>query len=244
MAKVQSDFYFRWVQDRIQATYTADQELTSLIEYVGVDTTSNVVEIELPDSTGTDVLNGKKIWIIDQGNAATNNITVIPNSSDSTTIQLADEYVIAEDDQIVIFELVDDQWIKTTDILLQLRRSFTFSDVADDNASGTPQSVLTHTFDVFEAGIYKIEIDFQWRHEKKDKLHQVDIDIDSVANDDLQMYQLLGGADDVTTARMPAYRQIKTALTKGNHTVEMFLSSEDEDAFIFARSITVSLWSN
>jgi len=82
MAKVQSDFYFRWAQDRIQATYTADQTLDSLIEYVGVDTTSNVVEIELPDSTGTDVVNGKTVWIIDQGNAATNNITVIPNGSD------------------------------------------------------------------------------------------------------------------------------------------------------------------
>ena len=64
MPRVQNDFYFRWAQGRIEATYTTDQELTALIEFVGVDTTSNVVEIELPDSTGSDVLNTKEIFMI------------------------------------------------------------------------------------------------------------------------------------------------------------------------------------
>jgi len=125
-----------------------------------------------------------------------------------------------------------------------MRRSFTAASNQVTTASATPLSVLTHNFNVFEDGIYKITIDFQWRHEKKDKLHQVDIEVNSVDNDALQMYQLLGGADDVTTARVPAMRQTKVALTAGAHTVEMFLSSEDEDAFIFERSIEVSLWSN
>jgi len=111
MAKVQSDFYFGWAQNRIQTTVTSDSTLTSLLEYIGVDTTSNTVEVELPDSSGTNVINGKKIWIIDQGNAETNNITVIPNGSDSTTIQGQSSFVMDKDNQIIELELVDDQWI-------------------------------------------------------------------------------------------------------------------------------------
>jgi len=111
MAKVQSDFYFRWAQDRIQETYTEDREIDLLIEYVGVDTTSNTVEIELPSSLAGNVLNGKKVWIIDQGNAGTNNVTTIPNIGDSTTIQGKTSFVLDKDGQTVAFELVDDQWL-------------------------------------------------------------------------------------------------------------------------------------
>ena len=58
MAKVQSDFYYRWDGSRIAATYTSDQTLSATIEWVGVDTTSGEVEIELPDSSGSDVTTG------------------------------------------------------------------------------------------------------------------------------------------------------------------------------------------
>ena len=75
MRRVQSDFYFNWAGSRIQATYTSNQVLDAEIEYVGVDTSSDTVQITLPDSSGDEVSNGKKILIIDQGNAATNNIT-------------------------------------------------------------------------------------------------------------------------------------------------------------------------
>lgn len=111
MPKVQSDFYFRWAQSRIQATYTADQTLTSLIEYVGVDTASNTVEIELPDSSGADVVNGKIIWIIDQGNAGTNNIMVIPNGSDGTKIDGLSRIDITSDNEVVGFQLTDSTWV-------------------------------------------------------------------------------------------------------------------------------------
>ena len=110
MAKVQSDFYFRWAQSRIQATFTADQTISALIEYVGVDTTSNAVEIELPDSTSSDVINGKMIWIIDQGNAGTNNIMVIPNGSDGTTIDGLSRLDITSDNEVVAFQLTDSNW--------------------------------------------------------------------------------------------------------------------------------------
>lgn len=112
MPRAQNDYYFRWAQNRIQATYTADQTLTSLIEFVGVDTTSNAVEIELPDSSGTDVLNTKEIYIIDQGNAAINNITIIPNASDSTTIEDEASYVVQADNAIVSFKLIGGVWCK------------------------------------------------------------------------------------------------------------------------------------
>ena len=111
MAKVQNDFYFRWAQSRIQATYTTNQTLTSLIEYVGVDTTTGEVQITLPDTSGNDVLNGKKIYIIDQGNAGTNYINVIPNSLDSTTINNGlIRHRITENYGILIFELVNNSW--------------------------------------------------------------------------------------------------------------------------------------
>ena len=112
MPKVQNDYYFRWAQNRIQATYIADQTLDSLIEFVGVDTASNIVEIELPDSSGADVLNTKEIYIIDSGNAAINNITVIPNASDSTTIEGEASYVIQVDNAIVSFKLINGIWTK------------------------------------------------------------------------------------------------------------------------------------
>jgi hypothetical protein len=110
MAKVQSDFYFRWAQSRIQATYTANQVLDSLIEYAGVDTTLGAVQITLPDSSGSDVLNGKIIFIIDQGNAGTNNISVIPNGSDGTTIDGLSRLDITSDDEVVAFQLTDSNW--------------------------------------------------------------------------------------------------------------------------------------
>lgn len=115
MPKVQNDFYFRWAQSRIQATYTADQMLDAPIEFVGVDTTTGAVEIELPDSTGTDVLNTKEIFIIDQGLAGTNNITVIPNALDSTTIEGEASYVVQSDNAIISFKLIDGVWCKIID---------------------------------------------------------------------------------------------------------------------------------
>ena len=111
MAKVQSDFYFRWAQNRIQDTIDANAALDDKIEYVGVDTSLNTVQITLPDSSGSDVVNGKKIWIVDQGSAGTNAITVIPNASDGTTIAGEASFVINQDDAVVIFELVEEQWV-------------------------------------------------------------------------------------------------------------------------------------
>lgn len=115
MAKVQNDYYFRWAQARIQDTLDADATLDSLIEFVGVDTALNTVEVELPDSTGTDVLNTKEICIIDQGNAATLNITVIPNALDGSTIEGEASYVVQSDNAIISFKLIDGVWCKIID---------------------------------------------------------------------------------------------------------------------------------
>jgi len=242
MAKVQSDFYFRWAQDRIQATYTADQTLTSLIEYVGVDTTSNAVEIELPDSSGTDVLNGKKVWIIDQGDAATNNVTVIPHGSDSTTIQGADEYVINVDNQIIIFELVDDQWIIVTDVTLQLRRDFVTANNEISTSSSTFSDALQKDFIVVEDATYVLGVVYQWRHEKKDKQHRTRVRINAVENTDLRGYQFMGGADDATDLRMIAADFTLVDLTIGTYDIDFQLSSEDETAYLFYRRLYLEKW--
>ncbi len=145
VAKVQNDDYFGWAQSRIQATYTADQTLTPLIEFVGVDTVSDVVEIELPDSTGVDVLNTKEIYIIDQGNASTNNITIIPNALDSTTIEGEACYVVQTNNAIVSFKLIDGVWTKIieTDPILNLG-SFHMH----DNATVTTISTINTNTDI------------------------------------------------------------------------------------------------
>jgi len=242
MAKVQNDFYFRWAQSRIQATYTSDQELTALIEYVGADSTSNTVEIELPDSTGTDVLNGKKIWIIDQGNAATNNITVIPNSADSTTIRGLDEYVITQDNQIVVFELVDDQWIIVTDIFAQMRRDFVTATSVIFNDSTTFIDALQKDFAVVEDGTYKLGVEFQWRHEKKDKHHMTIVRVDGIENTDLTGSQYMGGADNDTDTRMISSIWTLVNLTVGVFDIDFQLASEDEDAFLYYRRLYLEKW--
>lgn len=111
MAFVQNDFYYRWVGDRVDATYNADITLDSTKEYIQVDTSLNTVEIELPNAANDDILNGKKIYIIDTGNAETNNITIIPNIGDLTTIEGNNSYLINKDNTIVGFELVNLQWV-------------------------------------------------------------------------------------------------------------------------------------
>jgi hypothetical protein len=158
MPKVQNDFYVRWAQSRIEATYTADRELSSLIEFVGVDTTSNTVEIEFPDSTGTDVLNTKEIYIIDQGNAATNNITLIPNALDSTTIEGKSSYVVAKNNAIISFKLIDGVWCKALDTNPTLNlgsfhmhnnlvvTSINFVDVNSDISGTATASLLNSNF--------------------------------------------------------------------------------------------------
>lgn len=111
MTKIQNDFYFKWAKDRIQATYSTNQTLNSLIEYVNVDTSTNTVQIELPDTSGSEIENSKKIHIIDQGTASTNNITIIPNIADGTTIEGESSLVVSNDNAIVILELVNNQWV-------------------------------------------------------------------------------------------------------------------------------------
>lgn len=115
MAKVLGDFYYRWVKNRIQVTYDSDGAIEHTKEWVGIDTSSNTVERELPDTTGDNVLDGKEIYIIDQGNAATNNITIIPNALDSTTIEGEASYIVQKNNAIVSFKLINGTWTKNVE---------------------------------------------------------------------------------------------------------------------------------
>ncbi len=119
MAEVKSSFYKDWQFAKtgipFEATYTADQVLDDTVENVKVDTTSNTVQITLPNSALSTVGDGKKIWIADQGNASTNNITIIPNPADSTTINRLSSFIITTDNGAAIFELLDGDWIVSTD---------------------------------------------------------------------------------------------------------------------------------
>jgi hypothetical protein len=107
----------------LEVTYSSDTVLNTIYEYINVDTTSGPVQITLPEATGVGILDGTIRAIIDLGNAETNNITVIPNPLDSTTIELASSYVIDKDNTIVKFELIGDQWtvVSNTDVSSKLQ---------------------------------------------------------------------------------------------------------------------------
>lgn len=115
MAKMQNDFYQQYVGSTNTATYTANQVLTALIELAKTDTTSNVIQITLPNTSGSDILDSKEVYILDQGNAATNAVTVIPHGSDSTTIEGLTSYLIDVNNQGVVFKLMDGQWLIVAD---------------------------------------------------------------------------------------------------------------------------------
>lgn len=110
MAKVLADFYYRWVKDRIRESFTVSGTISSTKEWIEVDTTLGAIQLELPDTDANDILNGKKIHIVDQGNAGTNNITIIPNGSDGTTIDGLTSDVISVNNTVRIYELVDNVW--------------------------------------------------------------------------------------------------------------------------------------
>jgi len=107
--KIQSDFYKSWKGNLIDLAIAADTTLDKISEYISVDTSGGAVEVEFPEVDGS-FEDGKKIWIIDAGSAATNNITVIPNALDTTTIDGGTDSIIDMNDAVVIFELVENVW--------------------------------------------------------------------------------------------------------------------------------------
>lgn len=113
MAKVLADFYYRWVQNRIRETFTVSGTISATKEWIEVDTTGSALNITLPDVVANDILNGKKIQIIDQGNAFTNHITLSANPNDGTTIQGLTPIQMDKDGQRIILELVEKVWIIT-----------------------------------------------------------------------------------------------------------------------------------
>jgi len=111
MTKVQTGFYQRWRSNEIKATYSSDQTIDNVIEYVEVDTSLNSVQITLPDTTAPEIVNGKEIWIYDSGNAATNNITILPNALDGSSIEGLSSLVVRQNNVVVILELVESTWV-------------------------------------------------------------------------------------------------------------------------------------
>jgi len=114
MASLRSDFYFKWVKDRIQATFDAAETLNGIIEYVGVDTTLNPVPITFPDTTDVDLFPTKTLWIIDVGeNAGTNNITLLPNPLDTSTLNGQPSYTMRFNKGVTEWRLIDEVWTLT-----------------------------------------------------------------------------------------------------------------------------------
>lgn len=115
MAKVQSNFYRLWTGVRIDDTVSTNTVLDAEKEYITVNASGGAVQITLPDTSVSTITSGKKIWIMDNGSAATNNITIIPNALDSTTIDGKSSVVLAKNNGILIFEFVIDKWVVLSD---------------------------------------------------------------------------------------------------------------------------------
>lgn len=92
-------------------TIDTDTTLENIFNEIEVDTSSNVVEVTLPDTTASSIQTGFPIYITDLGNAGTNNITVTVNSNDTMKLNLSTSFVMDVDDQSIIINRVDDQWI-------------------------------------------------------------------------------------------------------------------------------------
>lgn len=221
---------------------SSDTTLGNIFTDIRVDTASNVVEIELPDTSTRLPAIGYKIFITDTGNAQTNNITVIPNASDGTTIQGVLKYGITQDNQITIFELVDSQWVITTDVTAQLRRDFVTANNQITTSSSTFTDALQKDFVIVEDATYLLGYVYQWQHEKKDKRHQVIVRIGGVENTDLRAYHYMGGADDDTDIRMVAANWTLVDLTVGTYDIDLQFASESESAFMFYRRLYLEKW--
>lgn len=90
---------------------TTSTTLANIYNAVSVNTTSGAVTITLPNTLVYLLPDGFRINIKDSGNAATNNITIIPNGSDSTTINNGlVAYYITEDDGSVLLEKQGATW--------------------------------------------------------------------------------------------------------------------------------------
>ena len=94
MTKIQSDNYTQWKGDLINVTLTTTATLTSVQENVKLDSSGGIFTVTLPDVASMST--GKEIWFLDNGSAGTNNITIIPNPSDNTTIDGGAKYVVRD----------------------------------------------------------------------------------------------------------------------------------------------------
>ena len=241
---VQNDFYYKWVGDRVQASYSADVTLDSTKEYINIDTSLNPVQVELPNSTGDDVQNGKKIYIITDSNTATNNVTVIPNDLDGTTLYNGlSEFIIRINNAIVILELVDNQWVIYQ---FEPTPSFYFDSVTANNSisrtSGGFTDALQKNFTVPQDGFYKIGYNYQWRHEKKDLQHRVRVRINGSEQTNLRARQYMGGQDDTSSIRMVSSLWDVIDLTAGTYDLDFQWSSQGgETAYLYYRRLYLQL---
>lgn len=97
----------------LEQEVSSDTVLGSIFPFINVDTTNNPVEITLPEVDGFGITNGTIRSIRDEGgNAGTNNIEVIPNPNGfSTRTDGRPSFTMNTDDQVIIVELTDSQWL-------------------------------------------------------------------------------------------------------------------------------------
>ena len=92
-------------------TISTNTTLGNVLKDIEVDTTGGVVNITMPDTTSSLFQDGTIYFIRDLGNASTNQINVLPNASDGTTINNGlTRYSITEDGGSLILELQKDSW--------------------------------------------------------------------------------------------------------------------------------------
>lgn len=96
----------------LEETVDSDTQLGTVFPFINVDTTNNPVELIMPDAAGVGILNTTIRGITDLGNAATNNITILPFATDGTQIDGLPSFTMDKNNQVVLFELIDGQWLE------------------------------------------------------------------------------------------------------------------------------------
>ena len=241
MTKIQSDYYVAWKDGLIKATKSANATLTFVEEVIGLDSSGGSFTITLPDASSME--NNKRVWFYDNGSANTNNITITKGSDTSI---LGGDYIISENNQVVMFELIDSVWIPNPTVYNPLlRRDFVTANNQISRTSTSFADALQKDFIIVEDATYKLGYVYQWRHEKKDERHRVQVRIDGVEVEDLRSRQYMGGDDETGNERMMTSAFTLVDLTKGTYDIDMQYSTSKsgERVYLNYRRLYLEKWS-
>lgn len=93
---------------------SSNTTLSNIIPEILADSSGGAITITLPNTSGDTFIPGRRLIIRDVGDAAgTNTITIIPNASDTTTIDGKGQHLLTKDKVGIILEYTGAEWTIT-----------------------------------------------------------------------------------------------------------------------------------